>query len=87
MDIFTQKDKVGSGKINNEKGNSGNGLKLIHQARRKREGGGHIIPTQYYVPPRFSDLATALKYSSVPNRRVGPNNPVGWIFHGKLINV
>ena len=22
--------------------------------------GGHIIPTQYYVPPRFSDLATAL---------------------------
>ena len=26
-------------------------------------------------------------YSSVPNRRVGPINPVGWIFHGKLINV
>ena len=26
-------------------------------------------------------------YSSVPNRRVGPNNPVGWIFHGKLVNV
>ena len=24
--------------------------------------GGHIIPTQYYVPPRFSDLATALNY-------------------------
>ena len=22
--------------------------------------GGHIIPTQYYKPPRFSDLATAL---------------------------
>ena len=26
-------------------------------------------------------------YSSVPNRRVGPNNPVDWIFLGKLINV
>ena len=26
-------------------------------------------------------------YSSVPNRRVGWNNPVGWIFHAKLINV
>ena len=25
--------------------------------------GGHIIPTQYYVPPpRFSDLATALSH-------------------------
>ena len=24
--------------------------------------GGHIIPTQYYVPPRFSNLATALNY-------------------------
>ena len=22
--------------------------------------GGHIIPTQYYVPPGFSDVATAL---------------------------
>ena len=28
-----------------------------------------------------------IAYSSVPNRRVGPINPVGWIFHGKLINV
>ena len=26
-------------------------------------------------------------YSSVPNKLVGWNNPVGWIFHGKLINV
>ena len=25
--------------------------------------GGHIIPNQYYVPPGFSDLATALYYT------------------------
>ena len=28
-----------------------------------------------------------LKYSSVPNRPVGRNNRVGWIFHGNLLNV
>ena len=25
--------------------------------------GGHIIPNQYYVPPGFSNLATALYYT------------------------
>ena len=33
--------------------------------------GGHIIPTQYYKPPGFSDLATALhlRYCSNPKEK------------------
>ena len=29
-------------------------------------------------------LAEKYSYSSVPNRRVGPNNRVGWIFFFKI---
>ena len=33
---------------------------LADQLTLSQPGGGHIIPTQYYKPPGFSDLATAL---------------------------
>ena len=34
---------------------------LADQLTLSQPGRGHIIPTQYYKPPGFSDLATALR--------------------------
>ena len=40
----------------------GGGLEALFLADQLSlsQPGGHIIPTQYYLPPRFSDLAMAL---------------------------
>ena len=50
--------------------------------------GGPPSPlTSYALYVNYKQLNLLSSYSSVPNRRVGPNNCVGWIFFSKLISL
>ena len=46
-------------------GSSLNLLSTLKKSVLYLNQGGHIIPIQYYVPPGFSDLATALTFSDI----------------------